>query len=150
MEPAPEEETEEEAEQRSAEYEQRRKEYEAEQQRLEEQREAEYERQQKEFEAEQKRWEKLSKARTAIFDRILEQAPVMFTAVQLRTFLRLLVHIDPYSFLEEVASHFAGNDENTQQTDEEIVLAALDNTAEYKLIGFALRLALTDHVGIPP
>ncbi|NYF51656.1 ParB/RepB/Spo0J family partition protein [Tunturiibacter gelidoferens] len=47
------------------------------------------------------------------------------------------------------ASHFAGNDENGQQTDEEIVLAALDNTAEDKLTGFALRLALTDHVGIP-
>ena len=48
-----------------------------------------------------------------------------------------------------MASHFAGNDENVQQTDAEIVLAALDNTAEDKLTGFALRLALTDHVGIP-
>jgi ParB family chromosome partitioning protein len=61
----------------------------------------------------------------------------------------LLVHIDPYSFLEEVACHFAGNDENQQQTDEEIVLAALDDTANEKLTGFALRLALTDHVSIP-
>jgi ParB family chromosome partitioning protein len=65
------------------------------------------------------------------------------------TFLRLLVHIDPYSFLEEVASRFAGNDENQQQTDEEVVLAALDNTADDKLIGFALRFTLTDHVSIP-
>jgi ParB family transcriptional regulator, chromosome partitioning protein len=48
-----------------------------------------------------------------------------------------------------VVSHFAGNDENTEQSDEEIVLAALDNTAEDKLTGFALRLALTDHVRIP-
>jgi len=64
-------------------------------------------------------------------------------------FLRLLVHVDPYSFLEEVGSHFAGNDENAQQTDEEIVLAALDNTADDKLTGFALRLALTDHVSTP-
>jgi hypothetical protein len=54
-----------------------------------------------------------------------------------------------YSFLEEVASHFTGNDENTQQTDEEIALAALDSTAEDKLTGFALRLVLTDHLGIP-
>jgi ParB family transcriptional regulator, chromosome partitioning protein len=91
----------------------------------------------------------LSKARTATFERILDQAAAMFTTAQLRTFLRLLVHIDPYSFLEEVASHFAGNDENTQQTDEEIVLAALDNTADDKLTSLALRLALTDHVGIP-
>jgi ParB family chromosome partitioning protein len=149
MEPAPEEETEEEAEQRQANYEQRRKEHEAEQQRREEERKVEYERQQKEFEAERKRREKLSKARTATFDRILETAPAMFSATQLRTFLRLLVNIDPYSFLEEVASHFAGNDENSQQADEEIVLAALDNTAEDKLTGFALRLVLTDHISIP-
>jgi ParB family chromosome partitioning protein len=149
MEEAPEEETEEEAEQRKAEYEQRRKEHEAEQRRREEEREADLKKQQKQYEAEQKRREKLSKARTATFERILDQAPAMFTAAQLRTFLRLLVHIDPYSFLEEVASHFAGNDENAQQTDEEIVLAALDNTADDKLTSLALRLALTDHVSIP-
>lgn len=123
--------------------------HEAEQQRRDEERKAEFERQQKELEAEQKRREKLSKARTATFDRILDNAPAMFTAAQLRFFLRLLVHIDPYSFLEEVASHFAGNDENARQTDEEIVLTALDNTADEKLTGFALRLALTDHVSIP-
>lgn len=69
----------------------------AEQQRRNEERKAEYERQRKEFEAEQKRREKLSKARTATFDRILDNAPAMFTAAQLRIFLRLLVHIDPYS-----------------------------------------------------
>jgi ParB family chromosome partitioning protein len=76
-------------------------------------------------------------------------APATFTAAQLRTFLRLLVQIDPYSFLEEVGSYFAGNDENTQQTDEEIILAALDSTADDKLTGFALRLVLTEHLGIP-
>ena len=38
----------------------------------------------------------------------------------------------------------------TPKTDEEIVLAALDNTADDKLTSFALRLALTDYVGIPP
>jgi len=149
MEPEIEEETGEEAEQRRADFEQRRVEHEAEQQRREEESKAEYESQQKEYDAEQKRREKLSKARIATFDRILDSAPAMFTAAQLRTFLRLLVHIDPYSFLEEVASHFVGNDENAQQTDEEIVLAAIDNTAEDKLTGFALRLALTDHVSIP-
>ncbi len=132
-----------------AEYEQRRKEHEAEQRRREEEREADLEKQQKHYEAEQKRREKLSKARTATFERILDQAPAMFTTAQLRTFLRLLVYIDPYSFLEEVASHFAGNDENAQQTDEEIVLAALENTADDKLTSFALRLALIDHVSIP-
>jgi ParB family transcriptional regulator, chromosome partitioning protein len=149
MEEAPEEETEEEAEQRKTEYEQRRKEHEAEQKRREEERNADFEKQEKQYEAEQKRREKLGKARTATFERVLDHAPAMFTAAQLRTFLRLLVHIDPYSFLEEVASHFAGNGENAQQTDEEIVLAALDNIVDDKLTSFALRLALTDHVGIP-
>ena len=149
MEPAPEEETEEQAEQREAEYEQRRREHEAEQQRREEEREAEQERQQQEYEAEQQRREALNELRAATFERILDQAPATFTAAQLRTFLRLLVHVDPYNFLEEVASHFAGNDENTQQTDEEIVLAALDSTADDKLTGLALRLVLADHFGIP-
>jgi ParB family chromosome partitioning protein len=76
MEPVTEEETEEETEQRQAEYEQRRKEHEAEKQRRDEERKAEYEHQQQEHEAEQKRWEKLSKARTATFDRILDNAPI--------------------------------------------------------------------------
>src|SRR5579875_620748 len=53
MPPASEEETEEEAAQRTAEHEQRMAEYAAEQQRREEERRAEYERQQKEYEAEQ-------------------------------------------------------------------------------------------------
>lgn len=65
-----EDETEEEVEQRKAEYEQRRKEHEAEQQRREEERKAEFEKQQKQYEAKQKRHEKLTKARTVIFERI--------------------------------------------------------------------------------
>ena len=40
-------------------------------------------------------------------------------------------------------------DENTQQSDEEIVLAALDGTADGKLTGLALRIVLSDHTGIP-
>jgi ParB family chromosome partitioning protein len=51
--------------------------------------------------------------------------------------------------LETVASHYAGEDENLQQTEEAIVLEALDTTAEENLPSFALRLVLTDHVGIP-
>ena len=60
----------------------------------------------------------------------------------------MLVHLD-YSFLEDVAAHFAQGDENTQQSDEEIVLAALDGTADEKLTGLALRIVLSDHIGIP-
>ena len=149
MAPAPEQETEEEAAQRSAEHEQRMAEYKAEQKRKEEEHKAEFERQQKEYEVEQGRRDKQRKARLATFDRILEKAPAVFTATQLRLFLRLVVYIDPYSFLEEVASHFAGDDENHEQTEQEIVLSALDTTGDEKLTSFALRLALTDHLGVP-
>jgi ParB family chromosome partitioning protein len=123
-------------------------EYNAEQERKEEQRKAEFERQQKEYEAEQTRREKLHKARVATFERIIEEAPASFNPVQMRVFLRLLIHLD-YSFLEEVATHFANGDENAQQSDDEIVLAALDGTADEKLTGLALRLVLSDHIGIP-
>jgi ParB family chromosome partitioning protein len=148
MAPAPEVETEEEAAQREAEHEERMAEYKAEQERKEEERKAEFERQQKEYEAEQARRDKQRKARVATFERIIEQAPASFSPAQMRIFLRLLIHLD-YSFLEEVASHFANGDENSQQSDDEIVLAALDGTADEKLTGFALRLVLSDHVGIP-
>jgi ParB family chromosome partitioning protein len=145
---APEQETEEEAAQRAVDHEQRMAEYKAELERKEEERKAEFERQQKEYEAEQVRREKQRKARAATFERIIEQAPASFNAVQMRVFLRLLIHLD-YSFLEEVATHFANGDENAQQSEDEIVLAALDGTADEKLVGLALRLVLSDHVGIP-
>ncbi len=141
-------ETEEEAAQREAEHQQRMAEYEAEQERREEERKAEFDRQQKEYEAEQARRDKQRKARVATFERIIEQAPVSFSPAQMRVFLRLLIHLD-YSFLEEVANHFANGDENSQQSDDEIVLATLDGTADEKLIGLALRLVLSDHIGIP-
>jgi ParB family chromosome partitioning protein len=60
----------------------------------------------------------------------------------------LLIHLD-YSFLEEVANHFANGDENAQQSDDEIVLPALEGTADEKLTGLAVRIVLSDHVGIP-
>jgi ParB family chromosome partitioning protein len=148
MPPASEQETEEEAAQRKVEHEQRMAEYEAEQTRREEDRKAEYDRQQKEYEAEQARREKLRKARLATFERIIEHAPATFNATQMRLFLRLLIRLD-YSFLEEVAVQFANGDENTQQSDEEIVLAALDGTADEKLTGLALRLVLSDYLGVP-
>jgi len=146
--PAPEIETEEEAAQREAEHEQSMAEYKAEQERKEEERKAEFERQQKEYDAEQARRDKQRKARVATFERIVGQAPASFNPAQMRVFLRLLIHLD-YSFLEEVASHFANGDENAQHSDDEIVLAALDGTTDEKLTSLALRLVLSDHVGIP-
>ncbi|GAA3767159.1 ParB/RepB/Spo0J family partition protein [Terriglobus aquaticus] len=148
MPPPHEAETEEEAAEREAEHEQRMTEYKAEQERKEEERKAEFDRQQREYEAEQARRDKQRKARVATFERIIEQAPAAFNPAQMRVFLRLLIHLD-YSFLEEVANHYANGNENSQQSYDEIVLAALDGTADEKLTGLALRLVLSDHVGIP-
>jgi ParB family chromosome partitioning protein len=145
---AAEEETEEEAAQRKAEHEQRLAGYQAEQQRKEEERKAEFGRQQKEYEAEQTRREKLRKARVSTFECIIEQAPAAFSPKQMRVFLRLLVNINAYDFLEELAAYFS-TDENEERSDDEVVLAALTTTADEKLTGFALRLVLADHIGIP-
>jgi ParB family chromosome partitioning protein len=149
MQEASEEETEEEAAQREADNEQRMAEYHTEQTRKAEERKAEFERQQKEYEAEQSRRDKLRKARVTTFERIVNEVPATFRPDQLRAFLRLLVNINPYDFLEEAAAHFTSEDENTQQSDEEVVLDALSTTADDKLTGLALRIVLSDHVGIP-
>jgi ParB family chromosome partitioning protein len=148
MAPAPEAETQEEAEERQRNYEQQRKEYEQEQERKAEERKQQFEREQKEREAERARREKLHKARVSKFDRIIEKAPAMFGAAQLRIFLRALVTIDPYAF-DDVAEQLAATDENNQQTSEGILLSIIDGLPDDKLTGFALRLVLTGHTPIP-
>jgi ParB family chromosome partitioning protein len=149
MAPAPEVETEEEAAEREAEFERQRAEYEEERQRREEQRKQQFEQEQAEMEAERNRRAEILKARQGIFERILDNAPQMFTAAQLRLFLRALCNLDPYTITDDVAGHFAGDNENNQQTAEEILAAALAETTDEKLTSFALRLALTGYVAIP-
>jgi len=149
MAPAPEAETEEEAAERKAEFERQRAEYEQEQQRREDERKQQFEKQQADYEAERNRRAEVLKGRQATFERILENAPVMFTAHQLRVFLRTLCNLDPYTFTDEVVEHFSGEDENHQQTPEEILASALDHVPDEKLTSFALRLALTGYVDIP-
>ena len=112
-------------------------------------RKAGFERQQKEYEAEQARREKLRRARVSTFERIIEAAPSSFSPEQTRMFLRLLIHMNPYDYLENVALHFASDEENAQQSDDEVLLPALRNTEDEKLNGLALRIVLTDHIGIP-
>jgi ParB family transcriptional regulator, chromosome partitioning protein len=90
----------------------------------------------------------LHKARVSKFDRILDKAPAMFNAAQLRVFLRALVSIDPYA-LDDVAEDLAATEENNQQTSEEILLSTIDGLPDDKLTGFALRLVLTAHTAIP-
>lgn len=146
-EPEPEETEEQEAE-RIAAYEQDKQRHEEEARQREEERKAEFDRQQKEYEAQTAKSEKVQKARNAAFERIVNEAPAVFTATQLRAFLKLLVQVDSYNFLEEVANYFA-KDEDHDKSEQEIISAALDSTADDKLTGFALRLVLADHTGIP-
>jgi ParB family chromosome partitioning protein len=150
MEPAPEQETEEEAAHRQAEHEQRMAEYQAEQERKEEERRAEYERQQQEYEAEQARRDEQRKARVATFERILANAPATFTAAQLRVLLSALVNLDPYDFADDVAEFYSEGNENNQQTAEEVLSSTIVSLPDEKLAEFALRLVLTGHTAIPP
>ena len=138
MAPASPTETEAEREQREAEYEQRRREHEAEQQRREVEREKQFEREQEEYEAERTQREAAHKARQATFERIVENAPTMFTAAQLRVFLHALINLDPYDFAEDVAAYFVGDDENNQQTPEEVLASTLTSLPDEKLTSFAL------------
>ena len=148
MPPAPEVETDEEAEQRRAEHELRRKDYEAEQERKAGERRQEMERQQQEYEAEQARRHEQRQAREAAYNRILENAPAAtLSAAQLRVLLRAIVNLDPYTFADDLAEEMA--EVKDDRSSEEVLLAALDSTADDKLTGFALRLALSGHRGIP-
>jgi ParB family chromosome partitioning protein len=149
MAPPPEAETEEEAAARQVEFERQRAEYEEERQRRQEERKRQFEQQQAEIEAERNRKAEILKAREATFERIIENAPAIFTAAQLRVFLRALINLDPYTLTDDVAEHFASDDENHQQTAEEILASALTETPDEKLTSFALRLALTGYVAIP-
>ncbi|MDQ2835180.1 MAG: ParB/RepB/Spo0J family partition protein [Acidobacteriota bacterium] len=133
----------------SAEEEQQRRERQQEQEHREEERRQLFQRQQEEYEAERNRKAELLKTREATFNRILDNAPPMFTAAQLKVFLRALVNLDPYTFTDDVAEYFAGDDENNQHTAEQILLSTIDGLPNEKLTGFALRLALTGHTDIP-
>ena len=66
-----------------------------------------------------------------------------------RIFLRALVNLDPYEFIDDVAQHFAEGDENNQQSAEEVLTSTLAQTPDEKLTSFALRLALTEYVDLP-
>jgi ParB family chromosome partitioning protein len=149
MAPAPEAETEEEAAERKAEFERLRAEYEEEQQQREEERKQQFEQEQAKYEAERNLKAEILKARENTLNRILENAPPTFTAAQLRVFLNALCNLDPYTITEDVAEHFAGEDNDHQRTPEEILATALSQTPDEKLTSFALRLALTGYVTIP-
>jgi ParB family chromosome partitioning protein len=149
MPPAPEAETEEEAAERQAEFEQRRAEHEEEQRRREEERKLRFEREQAEHEAEQSRRDELQRSREATFDRIVANAPATLSPAQLRVLLRAIVNLDPYTFADDLADDLVGENENEQRTAEEVLLSTIDNLTDDGLTGFAVRLALSGHRGIP-
>ena len=149
MPPAPPTETEEEAEARKQQHEEQRKAHEAEQERRAEEFKQQQEQEEKRYEAEQAKRDEQRKARQATFDRIVNAAPASFTASQLRVVLRAIVNLDPYTFADDLAEDIAAENENEQRSAEELLLATIDATADEKLTAFALRLALSGHVGIP-
>ena len=132
----PEAETDEQAEERTQHHELERKEYEAEQKRRAEAFKEQREREEQEHEAEQARKDEQRKARAAIFGRILENAPAIFNAPQLRVMLRALVNLDPYTFADDLAEDIAADSENEQRSAEEILLSTIDATADDKLTRF--------------
>lgn len=149
MPPAQEDETEEEAAQREEEHQQRVVEYEAEQRHKEEERQAEEQREKEEFEVEQQLRRELWEARKATFERMLTRAPQSFTVAQLRLLLRAFIQCDLDDLLSDVADQLGSSDEDRNQPDQDIVLAALHASPDEEVTRFAIRLALADHVGIP-
>ena len=140
-------ETEEQAAARKELHELQRKEYEAEQERRAEERRQQEEREEQEYEARQAQKEEQRKARAATFERILQNAPETLNAAQLRVLLRAIVNLDPYTFADDLIENAA--EENERRSAEEVLMTTIDVTADDKLTRFAIRLALSGHVGIP-
>jgi len=144
---APEAETEEQAEKRGQQYEAQQTAHKREEERGAEEHRQQQERDEKEREAEFAKRDKLREKREATFERIVAEAPPVFTAPQLRVILRALVNLDPYTFADDLAEDMA--DENEQRSAEEVLLALIEGTGDDKLTSFAVRLALAGHRDIP-
>ena len=61
--------------------------------------------------------------------------------------LRAIVNLDPYTFADDLAEDIAAEDE--KRSAEEVLLATIADTEDDKRTRFALRLALSGHIGIP-
>ena len=152
--PAPVSDTEDETEEedtteRQQEAERLRKEQEQEQEGKAEERRREFQRQQEQHEAERARIAALHQSRVATLNHIVENAPAMFNAEQLRVFLDALINLNLY-FAEDVAADIIGDDENNRRTAEEVLVTTVAGLPDDKLIGFAVRLALTTHTAQIP
>lgn len=147
MAPAPEAETQEQAEERRQQYEAHQTAHQQEEERRAEERKQQEEQEEKQRQAEFAKRDKLRKKREATFERIVAEAPPVFTPPQLRVILRALVNLDPYTFADDLAEDMS--DENEQRSAEEVLLALIEGTGDDKLTSFAVRRALAGHRGIP-
>ncbi len=100
---------------------------------MEEERRAEERRQQDEREEQEReaafaKRDKLRKKREATFERIVQEAPPVFTAVQLRVILRALVNLDPYTFADDLATDISEDPDNDKRSADEVLLTAIDRT----------------------
>ena len=89
------------------------------------------------------------KDRAETFSRILDNTPATFTAPQLRALLRAFITCDLYGQSDVVATHYAGEDDDSNQSSEEILLSVADRLEEAQLPELALRLALCSHIRVP-
>jgi ParB family chromosome partitioning protein len=81
-------------------------------------------------------------------DRIVENAPAIFSAAQLRILLAALITLNP-DFVDDVAPLIVSDDENNQQTAEEVLASTVAALPDEKLPGLTLRLLLTAYTAIP-
>ena len=79
----------------------------------------------------------------------LRNAPPTLTAPQLRVLLRVFITIDAYSYSDDVATYYVGDDDNNQQSAEEIPLSVPDWLEDDQVSQFALRPALATHPAFP-
>ena len=145
----PEAETEEQAEERRQQDEAQRQAYKEEEECRAEERRQQKRREEEEQAAASAQRDKLRKKREATFERIVAAAPSVFNAAQLRVILRAIVNLDPYTFADDLASDVSKDPDTDTRSAEEILVAAIDSTADDKLTSFAARLALSGHRGIP-
>jgi hypothetical protein len=75
--------------------------------------------------------------------------PPSCQAPHLRVLLRAFITCDLYGQSDVVATHYAGEDNDNNQSSEEILLSVANRLEEVQLPELALRLALCSHIRIP-
>ncbi len=123
-------------------------EFEEEQERVAEERKQRFQREHEEHEAERARQKAPYQSRVASLNRMVENAPAIFSAAQLRVLLTALVNLNP-EFIEGLASEIVGHDENNRQTADDVLASTIAALPDDKLAGFAVRLVFTEYAAIP-